>query len=137
MEADEPHKDHVQQATRQDLRSLQYYSGPLPHPEVLEHYNRVLPNGAERIFAQFEAQANHRQKLESRVVNSNAFVQIFGAVSALLLGLLALGGGLFLVHEGKSLEGFGAFFAGLASLVGIYVYGKRTQAAERKSRQTP
>jgi hypothetical protein len=55
----------------------------------------------------------------------------------LLLGLLALGGGLFLVHEGKSLEGFGAFFAGLASLVGIYVYGKRTQAAERKSRQTP
>jgi hypothetical protein len=73
--------------------------------------------------------------LETKVINSNAFVQIFGAISALLLGLIALGGGLYLAYAGKSLVGFGAFFAGLASLVGVYVYGKKSQASERKSKR--
>lgn len=73
--------------------------------------------------------------LSLRVISSNTFVQVFGAISALLLGLLAIGGGLFLVHEGKSLEGFGAFFTGLAALVGVYVYGKKSQADERKAKR--
>jgi hypothetical protein len=33
------------------------------------------------------------------------------------------------------LEGFGAFFTGLSSLVGVYVYGKISQTAERKAKQ--
>lgn len=111
------------------------YSGPLPHPEILEHYDRIVPGGAERIFAQFESQALHRQKIESRVIRSNSFVQIFGAVSALLLGLTAIVGGLYLVYAGKSLEGFGTFFTALSSLVGVYIYGKKSQSDERKAKQ--
>ncbi len=110
------------------------YSGPLPPPEVLAKFDQVVPGGAERILAQFEAQRARRQRIELRAINSNTFVQIFGAISALLLGLLAIGGGLFLVHEGKSLEGFGAFFTGLAALVGVYIYGKKSQADERKAK---
>ncbi len=129
-------KEQVQQLARQEVRSVQYsYSGPLPHPDILEQYNKIVPNGAERIFAQFEAQSKHRQMIEAKVIASNSFVQIFGAISALLLGLIALGGGLYLAYAGKSLVGFGAFFAGLASLVGVYVYGKRSQASERKAKQ--
>lgn len=51
-----------------------------------------------------------------------------------MIGLIATGGGLFLVYQGKSVEGFGAFFTTLASLVGIYIYGKKSQADERKSK---
>jgi len=100
----------------------------------LAKFDQVVPGGAERILAQFEAQRAHRQKIELRVIHSNTFVQIFRAISALLLGALAIGGGLFLVHEGKSLEGFGAFFTGLAALVGVYIYGKKSQADERKAK---
>jgi hypothetical protein len=39
------------------------------------------------------------------------------------------------VYAGKSIEGFGAFFTGLASLVGVYIYGKVSQSSERKSKQ--
>ena len=131
-----PGKSQVQPAVRQEVSSVQYsYSGPLPHPDILQQYDRIVPNGAERIFAQFELQSAHRQRIETKVINSNSFVQIFGAISALLLGGVAIGGGLLLVHEGKSLEGFGAFFAGLASLVGVYIYGKKSQASERKAKQ--
>jgi uncharacterized membrane protein len=129
-------KTQIRQTARQAMTGTQYtYSGPLPHPEILEHYNRIIPGSAERIFAQFESQSAHRQRIESKVISSNSFVQIFGAVSALLLGLLSIGGGLYLVHEGKSIVGFGAFFVGLSSLVGVYVYGKRSQANERKAKQ--
>jgi uncharacterized membrane protein len=129
-------KTQIQQTARQAFAGTQYsYSGPLPHPEILEHYDRIVPGGAERIFAQFESQSLHRQKIEASVVRSNSFVQIFGAISALLLGAVAIGGGLYLVYLGKSLEGFGAFFTGLSSLVGVYVYGKISQTAERKAKQ--
>jgi uncharacterized membrane protein len=129
-------KTQIEQTARQAIMGTQYtYSGPLPHPEILEHYDRIVPGGAERIFAQFESQSSHRQKIEYRVIRSNSFVQIFGAISALILGLAAIGGGLFLVYAGKSIEGFGAFFTGLASLVGVYIYGKVSQTSERKSKQ--
>lgn len=129
-------KTQIQKAARNVITGTQYsYSGPLPHPEILEAYDKIVPHGAERIFTQFEIQSSHRQKIELRVITSNAFVQVFGAISALLLGGLAIGGGLYLVHEGKSLEGFGAFFVGLASLVGVYIYGKKTQMKERDNKK--
>lgn len=129
-------KTQIKQTARQAITGVQYsYSGPLPHPEILEHYDRIVPGGAERIFSQFESQAAHRQSIEAQVIRSNSFVQIYGSISASLLGLLALGGGLFLVFEGKSLEGFGAFLAGLASLVSVYIYGKKSQSDERKAKQ--
>lgn len=129
-------KTQVQETAKARTTGVQVsYSGPLPPPEVLAKFDQVVPGGAERILAQFEAQRTHRQRIELKVINSNTFVQVFGAISALLLGLLAIGGGLFLVHEGKSLEGFGAFFTGLAALVGVYVYGKKSQADERKAKR--
>jgi uncharacterized membrane protein len=96
-------KSQVEQIARQQVQVMGVqtsYSGPLPPPELLEHFEKIIPGGADRIFAQFEAQTAHRQGLEAKVIGSNTFVQIFGAVSAFLLGLLAIGGGLFLVHEG-------------------------------------
>jgi uncharacterized membrane protein len=82
-----PGKSQVQPAVRQEVSSVQYsYSGPLPHPDILQQYDRIVPNGAERIFAQFESQSAHRRMIEAKVINSNSFVQIFGAISALLLG---------------------------------------------------
>ncbi len=130
-------KTQVQPTARQQVTGVQVsYSGPLPPPEILEHFDRIIPGGAERIFTQFESQSTHRQKIEAKVIGSNTFVQIYGAISASLIGLLATGGGLFLVHEGKSIEGLGAFFTAVASLVGVYIYGKKSQANERKTKQS-
>ena len=107
------------------------HAGPLPHPSILEQYDQVVPGGAERIFRQFELQAAHRQKIESAVVRSNTFAQRLGSVSASAIGLIGVGGGLFLVHEGRGIEGFAAFVTALGSLVGVYVYARKAQAEER------
>ena len=121
----------------QTVTQIEYseHSGPLPPPRLLAEYDRVVPGGAERIFAQFESQSAHRQYIEKRVIDSNTFVQKFGAFAAFVLGLIAIGGGLFLVYVGKNITGFGAFFRGLASLIGVYVYGKISQSNERKAKR--
>lgn len=112
------------------------YSGPLPDPETLDRYNQIVPNGAERIFAQFEAQTAHRHDIERRVVRSNVFCQKFGSLSAFVLGAIAIGGGLYLAYAGRSLIGFGAFFTGLSSLVVVYIVSKHAQQKERSAKQS-
>ena len=120
----------------QDGNSVQVmaHAGPLPHPAVLEAYDRIVPGGAERIFKQFEAQSAHRQAMEMTVIRSNSFVEVFGSVSAFVLGMVGIAGGLYLVMQGRSVEGLSAFLAALASLLGVYVYGRKAQAAERRNK---
>lgn len=51
------------------------YSGPLPKPEDLAKYEQVLSGSADRIIRMAERQAEHRQKLEKVVVESNVTLQ--------------------------------------------------------------
>ena len=37
------------------------FAGPLPPPEILEQYNRLVPDAAERILTMAETQAAHRR----------------------------------------------------------------------------
>jgi uncharacterized membrane protein len=47
------------------------HSGPLPDSHTLEEYNRIIPNGAERIMTVFEKQSDHRMELEKKVVGGS------------------------------------------------------------------
>ena len=40
------------------------FSGPIPPPDLLEKYNNIIPNGADRILAMAEQQQAHRQFME-------------------------------------------------------------------------
>lgn len=42
------------------------WSGPLPPPAALAEFDRIVPNGAERIFRMAEIEQQHRISLESR-----------------------------------------------------------------------
>jgi uncharacterized membrane protein len=62
-------KRQSQLSTQRVSATISAFQGPLPPPDVLERYNLVVPNGAERIMAMAESQVHHRQKLESIVVS--------------------------------------------------------------------
>lgn len=106
------------------------FSGPLPPPEILEKYNQVLPGGAERIVAMAEQQSKHRQHLELTVVESNAFVQKLGPILGFIIAMTAVVGGFFLIEKGKDAYGLAAIITALASLAGVFVYGKKKQKKE-------
>jgi uncharacterized membrane protein len=69
-------------------RTVASWSGPLPPPAFLADFDRIVHNGAERVFAQFEAEATHRRAVESRQSFIHGLTSVLGQV---LAGLFAAG----------------------------------------------
>jgi uncharacterized membrane protein len=106
------------------------FSGPLPPPEALARYNDVVPGAAGRIIAMAEKQQEHRQELEQRVVFSNAETQKHGLHLGFVIAMTAILGGIWLISIGKETTGLVAIVTAIASLVGVFVYGKSEQKKE-------
>ncbi len=102
---------------------------------MLAQYNNCLPNGAERIVALAERQAEHRQALEGAVIRGNIRAEARGQVFAFLLGLAAIVGGIVLIALGKDVQGLAAIVTAFAGLAGVFVYGRRQQAKERERKR--
>lgn len=60
----------VIQAIRQES-----FSGPIPHPELLQKYDEVKPGFAERIISMAERQLDHRINCEDKVVDDYSEAQ--------------------------------------------------------------
>lgn len=111
------------------------FVGPLPSPETLARYEKILPGSAERVFALTEAQVRHRHMLESTLVSSDVKNARTGLIFGFLIGVLGIAGGLLAAVLGR--EDAGAFVAALSlgSLVATFVYGTRERRKERVSEQ--
>jgi uncharacterized membrane protein len=108
--------------------SRQYsFSGPIPPPEVLEKYNQALPGAAERILSMAEQQSHHRQSIETKVIDSNIFVQKLGPFLGFIVAMTAVVGGIVLILKGKDGYGLASIIAPLAGLAGVFLYGKQQQ----------
>ena len=57
---------------------IENYSGPIPHPAILERFNLIIPNGAERIMTMVEEEQRHRQNLEIEVVRQDGHEAVSG-----------------------------------------------------------
>ena len=63
------------------------FSGPIPHPDIIEKYERILPGSADRIITMAERQASHRQNMEKRMIESESRDGFLGIIFAFMLGL--------------------------------------------------
>lgn len=101
------------------------YSGPIPPPDLLRQFDEVYPGAAKQILGDFVEESAHRRSMERKIVGTESFKEVFGAIFAGLIGMTGVGGGVWLTHEGRSTGGLSAIFATLASLVGVYLYQTR------------
>lgn len=63
------------------------FSGPIPHPDIIEKYEQILPGAADRIISMAEKQASHRQDMEKAMIKSEARDGLLGVIFAFLLGV--------------------------------------------------
>lgn len=103
------------------------YSGPLPHPRHLKEYDLIVPGLAQKIFEIMERQVSHRMAYENRQQEIDRahyrLGQYFGfSVFAIVMGLC-----FFCILTGKSWEGIAGIVAALASLLGIFLYDRRSR----------
>ncbi|WP_421930175.1 DUF2335 domain-containing protein [Nitratireductor rhodophyticola] len=76
---------------QQKLSIQTAWQGPLPKPEDLEEYGRIVNNGAERIVVAWEIESEHRRKMDKRDLTLFHFNAILGKVFAFLFVIGALG----------------------------------------------
>ncbi len=113
----EPH-DALQDAR---VRVSSEFSGPIPPPDLLDGYNQIIPDAAERILAMAEKQ----QAASISIAKRESLIPVLGQVFAFFLFFLGLAGGLLLAYLGKSMEGLATFMGTI--LTGIVVFFRATK----------
>jgi uncharacterized membrane protein len=125
-----PPADSRQLEYRRMMYALEYSSGPLPPPATLERYAQIIPGGAERIVGWVEAQAAHRQSLETKRLEADIKNELRGQVFAFIITVLSISGGSFLIYSGRDASGLTLMISELALLAGVFVYNNMSQKGE-------
>jgi uncharacterized membrane protein len=99
----------------------------LPSPELLKKYNSVMPGLADRLVTQAEQQTNHRIYMERRKLNSNILKSLIGLSFGFFIGILGVGGGMYLTFMGFNVIGIIFSSATLVSLVMAFIYGSQSK----------
>lgn len=81
-----------------------------------------------------EAQSAHRQELEKAVVQGNIADAKRGQNYAFILGLVAIAGGIGLIAFGRPVEGLVSVIGALATLAGVFIWGRSQQRQERQQK---
>lgn len=56
-------------------QNTQVFQGPLPHPELLNRYDQIIPGAADRIISMAEAESAHRREQEKATTAANMEAQ--------------------------------------------------------------
>ncbi|MHB1095572.1 MAG: DUF2335 domain-containing protein [Gemmatimonadaceae bacterium] len=115
--------------------TAEFYAGMLPHPNHLERFEKLQPGATDRLIRMVEGQATHRQAMERKFLNFNGTAQVLGVVIAGLFLLSAVAGGVYLLHDGKTLQGFGAMLAGIVPVAVTFLKQRRDQQSEKDGKE--
>lgn len=91
---------------------------------MLKGYDEAVDGGAKWLMEYTKAEQLHRHKMDRKELNYYSAGQAFGFI----LGLVGIGGGLYLASTGAAWFGFAAFFTSLISLVALFVYNQRQES---------
>lgn len=122
------------QSPAQFVIQQQSFAGPIPPPQIMEAYERILPGSADRILKMAEKQSDHRQGLENQVVAGNLAAQVRGQRYAGGLCALLFGGSIYLLSNGIQIGGLSTLALAVAGIVSTFIYGRSRQEKERREK---
>lgn len=113
------------------------FQGPLPPPQILDHYNQIVPGSAERIISLWENQVKHRQELEKKVISADINQAKIGSILGFIIAIAAICSGTFLAFIGRPTEGIAAILTALAGIIAAYGFGSYQRKKERDLKSKP
>lgn len=100
------------------------HSGPLPDAETLEHYARIIPNGAERVMAMAEREQSFRHEYSNKVSKRQLNQISRGQWLGFIIACIGLVGGIFLSYNGKETSGLSTIIGSMVLLAGAFITGR-------------
>jgi len=101
------------------------HQGPLPLPQLLEQYDRVLPGCAERIVAMAEKEQGHAHAKETRGQEGDIAEAKRGQIFGLIIGLFTIFSGAYVAVRGHHFTGGFISTAGVVGLVSVFILGRK------------
>ena len=116
--------------------SFSRFSGPIPSPETLSQYDKIVPGSANRIIQMAEAQADHRRKLEDCTIRGQMHQSNRGQWMALGISLTVIGASVWVTLAGRPWVGGALGGTTVVSLAGIFIVGKWQQSTDLRRKRT-
>ncbi|MFS1663361.1 DUF2335 domain-containing protein [Streptococcus sp. zg-JUN1979] len=133
----EEQPEEVQEAVANMLISEQVtYKGPIPPPSLLQQFDNIIPDGADRIMKMAEAQSGHRIEMEKLVVKANNRDSFAGVLFGGTIGVVAILGSIWLIANDKNIQGFILLIGTLASLISVYLKGNMSDKEELRDKNS-
>lgn len=104
----------------------QLYEGPIPPPGLLREFDELVPGSAKQIIDNAHAQSEHRRAMERGILDHESRSTSRGQWFAFLIALSILAISVFLISQGKSLEGLALLAVEVGGI--IFAFVKKTSS---------
>ena len=109
--------------------------GPLPDPETLEGYARLIENGAERIMQMAERQQEHRIAIEKQAIKSQLHQSATGQTYAIIIALVFIASSLTCALFNQTVIAGILGVSGLSGIVTAFIRGRNDRDADLNSKR--
>jgi len=116
------------------VASVSIRSGPLPPSDELAAYNRLIPDGANRVLTMAEKQQDHRISIEKVAINSQHKQGERGQIFALIIACVAIMSAVAVTLLGHETAGVVLGGSTVVSLVAVFVTGRLMQRRDLKQK---
>ncbi len=103
------------------------YSGPIPHPDHLGKYEKILSGSANRILGMAENQSTHRQNIENKLLEAEINYKNKGQNFGFIISIICIVGGIVMLFFGKNLQGFITLIGAVSMLISAFLYGNKNK----------
>jgi len=128
----------TEQKTQQIFQMIQIsqesFSGPIPHPKILQGYQDLLPSAPERILSMAEKEQQHRIDVEKEMliqnrenISNSTVANKRSSIMAFILVMLLIIVGTVLTILGHPSIGKTIFSITIIGVASIFIVGKLTQ----------
>lgn len=100
------------------------FSGPVPHPSILEGYERLVHGAAERILVMAESDAKHQQEIEFAALRAAEAEIKRGQIFGFVIGLTALGASMLALAMGSPAVAGVIGGTTVVGLVSVFIVGR-------------
>lgn len=106
------------------LHREEFFSGPLPPPQHLDRYEKVLPGAAERIVAMAEREQRHRHGWENKHLWFDGVQGVGGQLLGGLVLVALIAAAVYCAYIQQPAVAVAFFGVAVAGVVGVLIKGR-------------
>lgn len=112
-------------------------TSPVPPAELLEGYNRSIPDGGNRLFSLIERQSSHRQELELMAVQTQCKATLRGQWAAVAMTLVLSAIGVYFGVNGHDKISATIFASTIIAVATLFIVGRAVQQQDLARKAPP